>query len=131
MPRVPDLPPFELGYARTELRGKLVDAVLRGDKTATAGLAIEFAPHTADPLPSAGDRWLMLGFDDQPVAVVETTELRVVPAGEMDLEFARDEGEGFQSVAQWRAAHERFWSDHAISDDTLIVAERFRVIERL
>jgi uncharacterized protein YhfF len=38
-----DLPAFELGYPRTELRRELVDAVLRGKKTATAGLAEEFA----------------------------------------------------------------------------------------
>jgi uncharacterized protein YhfF len=122
---VPDLPPFELGYARTELRRKLVDAVLRGDKTATAGL------HGEDPLPEAGSRWLLLDFDDKPVAVVETTEARVVRAGDVDLAFARDAGEGFESVADWRAAHERFWSDREITDDTLIVAERFRLVERL
>jgi hypothetical protein len=42
--RIPDLPPFELGYARTELRRTLVEAVLRGDKTATTGLASNHAP---------------------------------------------------------------------------------------
>ena len=131
MKAVPDLPPFELGYARTELRRKLVEAVLRGEKTGTAGLATDFAPHTADPLPVAGDRWLMLDYDDQPVAVVETTEVRVLPAGEVDLQFARDEGEGFESVADWRAAHERFWSEQAITDETPIVAERFRLVERV
>ena len=125
------LPPFELGYARTELRRELVDAVLRGDKTGTAGLATDFAPHTADPLPEPGDRFLLLDYDDQPVAVVETTEVRVLPAGEADLQFARDEGEGFESVADWRAAHERFWSDRVITDETLVVAERFRLVERL
>ena len=72
----------------------------------------------------------MLGFDDEPLGVVETIELRVVPAGEIDLKFARDEGEGFESVADWRAAHERFWSEHQITDETLIVAERFRLVER-
>ena len=126
-----DLPPFELGYARTELRRKLVEAVLRGEKTGTAGLATDFAPHTADPLPVAGDRWLMLDFDDRPIAVVETTEVRVVAAKDIDLQFARDEGEGFESVADWRAAHERFWSDRRITDQTLIVAERFRLVDRL
>ena len=131
MKEAPDLPPFELGYARTDLRRKLVDAVLRGDKIATAGLAEEFAPHTEDNLPNVGDRWLMLGYDDEPVAVVETTGLRVVPAGDVDLQFARDEGEGFESVADWRAAHERFWSEKTINDDTLIVAEYFRVVEKL
>ena len=131
MRRVPELPPFELGYARTELREQLVDAVLRGDKTATAGLAENHAPYTDEPLPKPGDRWLLLDFGDQPVAVVETTEVRLVPAGEIDLHFALDEGEGFESVDDWRAAHERFWSERDITDETLILAERFRLVERL
>jgi uncharacterized protein YhfF len=126
-----ELPPFQLGYARTELRRRLVDAVLRGEKTATAGLRADFAPHTDEPLPEVGERFALLDFDDRPVAVVETTEVRIVPAGEIDLEFARDEGEGFESVEDWRRAHERFWAEHEISDDTLILAERFRLVERL
>jgi uncharacterized protein YhfF len=131
MPRHPELPPLELGYPRTELRRSLVEAVLRGDKTATAGLATDHAPHTTEPLPAPGNRWLLLDFDDQPVAVVETTEVRIVPAGQVDVQFARAEGEGFESVADWRAAHERFWSEQAITDDTPIVAERFKLVERL
>ncbi len=125
-----DLPPFELGYARTELRRELVDAVLRGEKIATAGLASEFAPHTAEPLPNPGDRWQLVGYDDEPVGVVETTAIAVVPAGQVDLQFARDEGEGFETVADWRAAHERFWSEQTITDETLIVCEHFRLVER-
>ncbi len=127
--RFSDLPPFELGYAKTELRRTLTDAVLRGDKTATAGLASDHQPNTDEPLPRPGDRWLMLGYDDEPLAIVETTEVRLVPAGQVDLQFARDEGEGFESVADWRAAHERFWSDQLITDERLIVCERFRVVE--
>jgi uncharacterized protein YhfF len=126
-----ELPPFQLGYARTELRRKLVDAVLRGEKTATAGLREDFAPHTDDPLPEVGERFALLDFDDRSVAVVETTEVRIVPAGEIDLEFARDEGEGFESVEDWRRAHENFWAEHELTDETLIVAERFRLVERL
>lgn len=126
----PDLPPFGLGYPRTELRRELVEAVLRGDKTATTGLATDFAPHTNAPLPTPGDRWSLLGFDDEPVAVVETTAVKVMSAGEVDLQFARDEGEGFESVADWRAAHERFWSEHQITDETLVVCERFSLVKR-
>lgn len=125
-----ELSPFELGYARTDLRRELVDAVLRGDKTATAGLRTDYAPHTDEPLPEAGDRFALLDFDDRPVAVVETTEVRVVAAGDVDLAFARDEGEGFETVEDWRRAHEHFWAEHDIHDGTLIVAERFRVVER-
>ena len=126
-----ELPPFELGYARTDLRRELVDAVLRGDKTATAGLRTDYAPHTDEPLPEVGQRFALRDFDDRPVAVVETTEVSVVAAGDVDLEFARDEGEGFETVEDWRRAHERFWAEHDIDDGTLIVAERFRLVERL
>ncbi|MBA3376699.1 MAG: ASCH domain-containing protein [Actinobacteria bacterium] len=122
---------MRLSYPRTELRRKLVDAVLRGDKTATAGLRADYEPHTAEPLPGVGDRCVLLGFDDDPVAVVETTEVRVVRAADVDRAFALDEGEGFETVADWRRAHERFWADQEIGDDTLIVAERFRVLEHL
>ena len=119
---------MELGYARTDLRRQLVDAVLRGEKTATAGLRSDYGPD--DRLPEAGDRSLLLGWDDEPLGVVETTEVRIVRAGDVDLQFARDEGEGFESVADWRAAHERFWAGQEITDETLVVAERFRLVER-
>jgi uncharacterized protein YhfF len=74
--------------------------------------------------------------------VIETTEVRVVRAGDVDERFARDEGEGFESVADWRAAHERFWGPtpereaageppFVVDDATLVVCERFRLVERL
>jgi uncharacterized protein YhfF len=120
-----DLPPFELGYPRTELRKRLVAAVLRGEKTATAGL-----PEPGESVPEPGARYLLHGYNDEPVAVVAVTEARVVPAGEIDLEFARDEGEGFESVENWRLAHERFF-EQEIRPETEIVAIRFRLVERL
>jgi uncharacterized protein YhfF len=122
---------MRLGYTGTELRRKLVDAVLRGAKTATAGLRTDFGPHTSEPLPQVGDRCVLLDFDDHPVAVVETTEVRLLRAGDVDLAFAVDEGEGFETVADWRRAHEAFWSDREIGDDAMVVAERFKVVERL
>jgi uncharacterized protein YhfF len=122
---------MRLGYPRTKLRKKLVDSVLRGAKTATAGLRVDCQPHTDEPLPRVGARCVVLGFGDEPVAVVETTEVRVLRAADVDLAFALDEGEGFESVADWRHAHEEFWADREIDDDTLIVAERFRVVDRL
>ena len=99
--------------------------MLRGEKTATSGLAEEgVGPH------APGDRLTLLGFDDEPVGIVELTEKRIVPAGEIEVQFARDEGEGFESVDDWREAHERFF-ERPILPDTLIVAVRFRLVERL
>lgn len=122
--------PMELGYRGTELRRKLVEAALRGEKIATASLRDEYVPDTDEPLPEPGESFLLLGYDDEPLGVVKTTGLRVVRAADVDLQFARDEGEGFETVAQWRSAHERAWSDREITDDTLIVCEWFTLIER-
>jgi uncharacterized protein YhfF len=124
-----DLPAFELGYARTELRRELVDAVLRGEKTSTAGLLAEYEADGTEP-ETAGTRAALLGYEDEPVALVEITESRVVPAAEIDEDFARDEGEGYESVEDWRIAHERFFGS-PIETDTWIVAIRFRVVEQL
>jgi uncharacterized protein YhfF len=40
---------------------------------------------------------------------------------------------GFESVEAWRTAHEGFWNVYAgpVGDETLMVAERFRLVERL
>ena len=118
-----ELPPLELGWPGTELRRALVAAVLRGEKTATAGLLEDREEPTSRP----GERLALLGFDDEPVGVVEVTEVRVVPAGEIDVQFARDEGEGFESVQDWRLAHEHFF-EQPLPDDTPIVAVRFRLV---
>jgi uncharacterized protein YhfF len=126
---VSGLPSFELGYPRTELRRELLDAVLRGEKVATAGLLEEYDAEGERPEP-VGSRCALLGYDDEPVAVVEVTESRVVPAAEIDEQFARDEGEGFESVDDWREAHERFFG-RPIEPGTQIVAVRFRVVEQL
>jgi uncharacterized protein YhfF len=126
---VSGLPPFQLGHPRTELRRQLVDAVLRGEKTATAGLLDDYEAEGEQPA-AVGGRCELLGYDDEPVAVIEVTESKVVPAGEIDEAFARDEGEGFESVEDWRVAHERFF-EQPIEPDTRIVAVRFRVVEQL
>jgi uncharacterized protein YhfF len=126
---VTELPPFELGHARTELRRQLVAAVLAGEKTATAGLWSEYEAE-GQPLDPPGTRYLVHDYDDEPVAVVEVTEARLVRAAEVDLDFARDEGEGFESVDDWRVAHEQFF-EQQLEPDTKIVAVRFRVVEHL
>jgi uncharacterized protein YhfF len=98
---------------------------MRGEKTATAGLHGE-----DDPTPAPGNRFVVEDELGVRRAIVELTEVRVLPAREVDLQFARDEGEGFESVQDWHEAHERFF-ERTIEPDTLIDAVRFRVVERL
>jgi uncharacterized protein YhfF len=61
----------------------------------------------------------------------------VLRLADVDLRHALDEGD--ESVAQWRAGHEKFWHSaemraeladpgFTVNDDTLVVAERFRLV---
>ena len=62
-----------------------------------------------------------------------TTASRVVPFDEVEADHARDEGEGDLSLEHWRAAHERFFTEHAdggFAPDMPVVLETFRVLYR-
>jgi uncharacterized protein YhfF len=134
--------PLELGFEGTPLRARLVAAVLRGEKTATAGLLVDYE-REGEALPEVGERLALVGPDGGEAGVVEITVVRVLRVDETELEFARAEGEGFESVAEWRAAHEDFWRGYThelrewlgdpnwdVRDDTLYVQEWFRLVER-
>lgn len=120
----------EFGWTGTPLRRQLVELILRGEKTATAGLVLDYKSEGQE-LPTVGELFVVLDFDNQPVAVIETTAVRVVRAADVDEQFARDEGEGFESVADWRAAHERFFEAYPFDDDTQVVCERFKLVRTL
>jgi hypothetical protein len=51
-PRLVLMRPMELGYRGTELRRKLVAAVLRGEKIATASLREEYVPKRTSSYPN-------------------------------------------------------------------------------
>ncbi|MFF8291709.1 ASCH domain-containing protein [Streptomyces sp. NPDC016309] len=134
------LKPYLLAFPGP-LRDRLVAAVLSGEKVSTTGLLVEYEAEDEE-LPEIGERSALIDSDGREVAVVEVTEVRVLPLGEVDLAHALDEGEGYASVAEWRAGHERFWHgaemrealgdpDFTVDDGTMVVAERFRVVERL
>ncbi|MET9305714.1 ASCH domain-containing protein [Streptomyces cellulosae] len=123
------------------LRDRLVAAVLDGSKTATTGLVAEYE-REGEPLPEVGDRSVLVDSGGRPVAVLEVTDVRVVPLARVDLAHAVDEGEGHGGVDEWRAGHERFWGgeemraalgdpDFAVDDATPVVPERFRVVADL
>ncbi|WP_237325059.1 ASCH domain-containing protein [Streptomyces sp. CBMAI 2042] len=138
-PREP-LAPFLLAFPGP-LRDRLVAAVLSGEKVSTSGLLAEYELE-GEELPPVGERSALIDSEGREVAVVELTEVRVLPLGEVDLQHALDEGEGYRSVAEWRAGHEAFWHGEemreamedpsfTVDDGTMIVAERFRVVEVL
>ena len=131
------MPLFEFAFPGP-LRDKLVAAVLDGTKSSTTGLLQDYEID-GEPLPVVGSRAAVVDSAGRRVAVVERTGVRVVRLGDVDVDHARDEGEGHDSVAAWRAGHEEYWHgadyrgwlgnpDFTVYDDTPAVLVRFRVI---
>ena len=123
------------------LRDALVAAILAGQKTSTTSLLSDYTSH-GEPLPVVGDRGVVIDSLENPVCVTEVTEVRILPLREVDLPHAIDEGEGFETVSEWRTAHERFWHSadfrqwtgdpsFSVTDATDAVLVRFRVTTRL
>jgi uncharacterized protein YhfF len=124
-----------------ELRDRLNAAILSGKKTATSSLLVEYALDE-QPLPRRGERLAVLDSQQRPVAVIEIVAVHVTSLGEVGLDIALAEGEGFRSVAEWRRAHEEFWNSYRdslrerlrdaswqLTDDTEVVVEHFRLVE--
>ncbi|MEV0570620.1 ASCH domain-containing protein [Dactylosporangium sp. NPDC050588] len=135
-----ELPTFQFAFPGP-LRDALVAAVLNGTKTTTTGLLQDWEID-GEPLPAAGDRSAVVDSAERPVAVIELTGVEVRRLGDVDARHARDEGEGHDTVAAWRAGHEEFWhgADYrgwlgdpgfTVDDDTPAVLQRFRVVEKL
>ena len=131
-----ELPKAEFGFPGP-LRDQLVAAILRGEKTSTTGLFEHYQREGVTPGP-VGKRLRVVDSDGRGVAVIEVTESEVKPMREVDLAFAIEEGEGFETLDEWRDAHIRFFTSPemedppaTIDDDTLVVCYRFRLLERL
>jgi uncharacterized protein YhfF len=137
---VEKLPTAQFGFPGP-LRDRLVAAILRGEKTSTTGLYEELA-RTGETLTEVGARALVVDSAGRGVAVIETTAVELRRFGDVDLAFAVDEGEGFETIEAWREAHVRFFESAElaavlgdppvrIDDDTIVVCERFQVVETL
>ena len=120
------------------LRDQLIAAILDGTKTTTTGLADDYE-RDGEPVPRQGDREVVIDSAGEPVALIEIVKVRVVRVGDVDLAHALGEGEGYASVADWRAGHEAYWHSDAmreyvgdpaftVDDDTPAVALEFRTV---
>ena len=133
---VGNLPRDEFAFLGPE-RDRLVKAILDGGKTATTSLMAEII-HDHEPLPSSGRRTVLVDSDDQPLAVLRYASVSVTRLGVVTWQHALKEGEGYKSLADWREAHESFWTSEnmrqalgdpnfTVDDQTLVVLETFDV----
>ena len=106
--QIDGLPVAEFGFPGP-LRGKLVAAILSGAKSTTSSLATEYQ-RSGEPLPAPRLAEVVIDSAGRPVAVIETTGVRIVRLADIDLAHALGEGEGY---------------------DSLVVAQAFRIVQRL
>lgn len=112
----------------------LAQLVIDGVKTATCS-GLVFYEIENEPLPAVGDYSIVLNSSDEPVAIIQTVDVQVMPMNEVLEDFAIAEGEGDRTYRYWRDAHERFFTEelknHGLefSPDMPLVCERFRLVD--
>lgn len=112
---------------------ELAHLVLAGTKRATAGLLWSFDAANL-LLPKTGDLSVVTNWQDQPLCVIETVAVDVVPFDDVTETFAATEGEGDKTLRYWREAHWAFFGREcqrigkAPSIRMPVVCERFNCI---
>ena len=138
-----DLSPWEFATPGP-LRERLNGLALAGAKTGTFSLLVlesvipEYAATAVDT------QFVMVGTNGARLGILETTDRVVERIADVTWEQVDSEGESFVSVDDWRRGHEEFWSRYLdvirthtndplwnITDDTEVVYETFRIVERL
>ena len=116
-----------------QMADELGALITAGTKTATCSALWEYEAE-GSPLPETGSKTIVLDGYNDPLCIVETTEVEVRPYNEVDDGFAYEEGEGDRSLEYWREAHWHFFSrtlpniGKESTPDMPLVCERFRVI---
>ena len=114
-----------------EMANELLALVIAGTKTATCGALRDF-PEGSQAMPVMGRRDVVLDGKGNRAAVIETLEVAIRRFDEVDEAFARDEGEGFRTMADWRKGHQEYFERNGgFAPDMKLVCERFRLVEAL
>ena len=117
----------------SEMARELAELVLRGDKRATATL-LESAKLHPESAPVEDGCSVVTDFENNPMCVIKTTEIRHLPFDEVDAEFAFDEGEGDKTLRYWREVHREFFTKDAaengvdFNEKSIVVCERFEFL---
>ena len=112
---------------------ELGDLILQGAKRAGASL-LWFYDANNKPIPKVEDLSVVTNWQKEPLCVIETTQVDIVPYEEVDEAFAAAEGEGDGSLRYWREVHwlyfsrecERLGKEPSLSMP--VICERFRLI---
>ncbi|MFS0559595.1 ASCH domain-containing protein [Terribacillus sp. 179-K 1B1 HS] len=112
----------------------LAQLVMDGIKTATCSGLI-FYELENEPLPSVDDYNIVLSSKDEPLAIIRTSDVKIMPMNEVPEEFAIAEGEGDRTYRYWKDVHVEFFTEELrklgleYSEDMKLVCERFELVD--
>ena len=118
-----------------DLANELAQLVLRGTKRATAG-SVWSCEADGRRIPISGDLSIVTNWSGEPLCIIETESVEVLPFSEVSSEFAATEGEGDGSLSFWREAHRPYFSRECaragreFAENMLVACERFKVVYR-
>lgn len=111
---------------------ELISLVLSGQKTA---LFLSFATFAIDgePLPVSGELYTVLDRAENPVCVIETESVNIIPFNEVTWNMAQKEGED-ENLESWREKKREYLEDEGailgfeFSMDIKLVYQTFKVV---
>lgn len=107
--------------------------VLAGRKTSTGSLNWSY-DFDGKPIPQPEDLSIVTDGCDDPVCIIQTTEVRCLPFDEVEASFAYDGGEGDRTLESWRKMYWAYLASECArigqtpTTKAPLVCERFRVV---
>ncbi|NEQ33911.1 MAG: ASCH domain-containing protein [Leptolyngbya sp. SIO4C5] len=111
----------------------LIHLVQAGQKRATASLLWSWQVEQ-EAVPAPGELEIVVNWQQQPVFVIEYTQVEILPFNQVSADFAWAEGEGDRSLTYWRRTHWDFFSrecdrlDRTASAQMPIVCAHFKLL---
>ena len=118
---------------RPEMASQLVHLVACGEKRVTMGW-LDAAERDGTPIAYEGGVNVVTDGFGYPRVVLRSTQVRVMPFGEVDAESAAGEGEGDLTYEDWREGHVAYFTREAalhgltFDESARIAVERFEVL---
>lgn len=111
---------------------ELISLVLSGQKTAIFSSYATFAIDQ-EPLPVSGELYIILDRAENPVCVIETESVNIIPFNEVTWGMAQKEGED-ENLESWREKKREYLEDEGavlgfdFSMDIKLVYQTFKVV---
>ena len=111
---------------------ELISLVLSGHKTAIFSSYATFAIDQ-EPLPVSGELYIILDRAENPVCVIETESVNIIPFNEVTWGMAVKEGED-ENLEQWREKKQEYLEDEGailgfeFTPDIKLVFQTFKVV---